>query len=418
MKKIALLAGTSILAISSTGYAQLPGKITGNEFNPAISLILDGRYTQIESGELELPGFQLGGEAGLPHSGFSTGHNELSISANVDDKFYGSMTSAIVIHDGETELELEEAFIETLKLGNGFTVKGGRFLSGIGYLNGIHDHAHDFADRPLVYDALVGGHLIDTGLQARWVAPTDFFLTFGAEITSGTQYPSGENEDGNKGLTLFAKTGGDFDESSSWQLGFGTYQSKFDVREAGGHHHGEEEGHDHDEEDEHDEEHHEGEEGLTNGEVDLVAIDFVYKWAPNGNSKKNNFKFQAEYFVRNEEATLGEGTYDGEQKGFYLQGVYQFMPAWRAGLRYDSLTASNKGIGFDDADEAEEHLEETGLLAMDDPKKTSIMVDYAPSHFSRIRFQYSNLENGAGNKKDIFTLQYTMSIGSHGAHSF
>lgn len=405
MKKIALLAGTSILALSSTGYAQLPGKITGNEFNPAISLILDGRYTQIESGELELPGFQLGGEAGLPHSGFSTGHNELSISANVDDKFYGSMTSAIVIHDGETEFELEEAFIETLKLGNGFTVKGGRFFSGIGYLNGIHDHAHDFADRPLVYDAILGGHLIDTGLQGRWVAPTEFFLTFGAEVTSGSTYPSGENEDGNKGLTLFAKTGGDFDESSSWQLGLGLYQAKFDERTPGAHDHG------------HGEEEHEEHGSLTNGDVDITAIDFVYKWAPNGNSKQTNFKFQAEYFIRGEKATLEDDIYDGEQTGYYLQGVYQFMPAWRVGLRYDSLSADNKIVGESGA-EAEEHLKEAGLLAADDPKKTSVMFDYSPSHFSRIRFQYSNLENGAGNKKDIFTLQYVMSIGSHGAHSF
>lgn len=414
MNKISLLAGASLLAVSSTGYAQLPGKISGNEFNPAISLILDGRYTQIESGELELPGFQLGGEAGLPHSGFSTGHNELSISANVDDKFYGSMTSAIVIHDGETELELEEAFIETLKLGNGFTVKGGRFLSGIGYLNGIHDHAHDFADRPLVYDALVGGHLIDTGLQGRWVAPTDFFLTFGAEITSGTQYPSGENEDGNKGLVLFAKTGADIDESSSWQLGFGLYQAKFDERAPGAHDHG----HSEEEHEEHEEgEEHEEHGKLTDGDVDVTAIDFVYKWAPNGNSKQTNFKFQAEYFIRNEKATLEDDIYDGEQTGYYLQGVYQFMPAWRVGLRYDSLSADNVIVG-ESGEEADEHLEEAGLLAADDPKKTSVMVDYSPSHFSRIRFQYSNLENGGGNKKDIFTLQYVMSIGSHGAHSF
>lgn len=418
MKVTTLLAGTSLIALSAASHAQLPGKITGSEFNPAISFIFDGRYTQIEEGELALPGFQLGGEAGLPENGFSTGHNELSISANIDDKFYGSMTSAIVIHDGETELELEEAYIETLKLGNGFTVKGGRFLSGIGYLNGIHDHAHDFADRPLVYDALLGGHLIDTGLQGRWVAPTDFFLTFGAEVTSGATYPSGENEDNNKGLTLFAKTGGDFDESSSWQLGLGLYQAKFDAREAGGHHHGGGHGHGHGGE--------EVENELHDGEVDVTAIDFVYKWAPNGNSKQTNLKLQAEYFIRNEkaESEFVEGSekasadYDGEQTGYYIQAVYQFMPAWRAGLRYGSLSADNKITNFSGTLPKDEYLEESGLGTEDDPKKTSVMFDYSPSHFSRIRFQYSNLENGHGDKKDIFTLQYVMSIGSHGAHTF
>ena len=109
MKSLMSIAGISIAILSVTPQAHSEGKISGSEFNPAISLILDGRYTDIDNSELELPGFQLGGEAGLPDNGFSTGHNELSISANIDDKFYGFMTTAIVHEDGETELELEEA---------------------------------------------------------------------------------------------------------------------------------------------------------------------------------------------------------------------------------------------------------------------------------------------------------------------
>lgn len=129
---------TSILSLSVAGVASLPivaqaqsmGKIAGNEFNPAISLILDGRYTDIDNSELELPGFQLGGEAGLPEKGFATGHNELVLSANIDDKFYGQMTAPIVYEDGETTVELEEAFIETLGLGQGVMIRGGKFYSG------------------------------------------------------------------------------------------------------------------------------------------------------------------------------------------------------------------------------------------------------------------------------------------------
>ncbi len=410
---IPLTLAVSVVALLGSGYAQSAGKISGSEFNPAVSLILDGRYTDIDNSELELPGFQLGGEAELPESGFSTGHNEFAISANVDDKFYGLMTSAIVIEDGETEFELEEAYIETLKLGSGFTIKGGRFFSGIGYLNGIHDHAHDFADRPLVYDAMFGGHLVDTGIQTRWVAPTDLFLSFGAEVTAGSEFPGGDNVDNNNGLAFFVKTGGDIGVSSSWQLGVSYYESEFDVREAGGHAHGgEEEGADNE---------------LLNGEVDVTGIDFVYKWAPNGNSKETNFKLQAEYFVKNEnggsefteDTNTAEADYDGEQKGFYLQGVYQFKPAWRVGLRYDHLEADNivtnfSGSGIDE----EEFLEESGLGVEGDPDRTSIMLDYSPSHFSRIRLQFSQFDNGHEETNDIITLQYIMSLGSHGAHTF
>ena len=401
------------LAIPHLVQANSGGKISGNEFNPAISFILDARYTDIDNSELELPGFQLGGEAGLPENGFSTGHNELAISANIDDKFYGYSSIAILYEDGETELELEEAYIETLGLGSGLTIKGGQFFSGIGYLNSIHDHAHDFADRPLVYDAFFGGHLFDTGLQARWVAPTDFYLSLGAELTTGSEYPSGENEDNNKGSAFFVKTGGDIGNSSSWQLGGSHYRAKFDVREAGAHAHGgDDEGADNE---------------LLNGEVDVTGIDFVYKWAPQGNSKSRNFTFQAEYFIRNEEGdseftedpNTAEAIYDGKQKGFYVQTVYQFMPSWRVGFRYEQLEADNSITNFSGTGiSEEEYLEESSLGTEDDPNKSTVMIDYSPSHFSRIRLQYSDFDNGHGETNDIITLQYTMSLGSHGAHTF
>ena len=35
------------------------------------------------------------------------------------------------------------------------------------------------------------------------------------------------------------------------------------------------------------------------------------------------------------------GIYSGTQSGYYVQGVYQFCPRWRAGVRYDRLDASN-----------------------------------------------------------------------------
>lgn len=414
MKHPMALTGATLLALSIASYSHAEGKISTSEFNPAISLVLDGRYTDIDDSELELPGFQLGGEAGLPENGFSTGHNELSISANIDDQFYGSMTSAIVYEDGNTEVELEEAYIETLKLGSGFTLKGGRFFSGVGYLNGIHDHAHDFADRPLVYDAIFGGHLVDTGVQARWVAPTDMYLSLGTEITKGTEFPGGDNADNNNGLAFFVKTGGDISTSSSWQLGAGYYESEFDKREAGGHSHGGAAS--------------EADNELLNGEVDVTGIDFVYKWAPNGNSKNTNFKLQAEYFVKNEKgeaeftegANSAEANYDGEQTGWYIQGVYQFKPAWRVGLRYDRLSADNTITNFVDSGiDEEEFLEESSLgTEGSDPDKTSIMLDYSPSHFSRIRLQFSQLDNGHAATNDIVTLQYTMSLGSHGAHPF
>jgi len=85
MKKPIFVKGLALFALGLSvfpGLSFAAGKISSNEFNPAISLILDGRYSDLDQADLSLAGFQLGGEAELPEQGFSLGHNELGISAN------------------------------------------------------------------------------------------------------------------------------------------------------------------------------------------------------------------------------------------------------------------------------------------------------------------------------------------------
>ena len=45
------------------------------------------------------------------------------------------------------------------------------------------------------------------------------------------------------------------------------------------------------------------------------------------------------------------------------------------------------------------------------------MIDWTNSEFSRIRLQY-NRESLTREDDDQFILQYIMSLGAHGAHSF
>ena len=407
-----VLATFAIATISETTYASSTGRISGNEFNPAVSLILEGRYADY-SEPFELPGFQVGGEAGVWEKGFSMGHNELVLSANVDQYFYGMFNVAIVREDSETVVELEEAYIETLGLGKGFTLKGGQFYSGLGYLNAIHDHAQDFADVPLVYAAMFGNHLLETGIQARWLAPTDLFLEFGAEVGAGNNYPGGANENNNKGRTLFVKTGGDMSVSSSWQAGLSYYTTQFDVREGGGHAHGGDTS--------------ETDLEILDGETSIPGIDFVYKWAPQGNPTQRNLKIQFEYFMRTEDGQLeytdnisgntGSATYDGDQNGFYVQAVYQWMPRWRVGLRYDHLTTDNKLINVTGDFTADELGEATELVTDHEPKRSSVMVDYSPSEFTRFRLQYMKDDSGEVSDDRIY-LQFIASLGAHGAHKY
>lgn len=404
---LSLSAGTALAA--STG-----------SFNPDISLILDGRYGSYSNeSDYELPGFMLGGEAGRGEEGLHLGHNELTVSANVDDMFYGKLAAALHEHDGETEVELEEAFIETAALGHGLGVRAGRFFSGIGYLNEQHPHAWDFTDAPLIYQGLFGNQYNDDGLQLNWVAPTDLYLKLGAEAFRGEKFPAaGAANDGIGAYTLFAKIGGDVGASHAWQLGLSHWNAEVEEREHGGHHH------------------HGGAESHTHftGDSEISAFDFIWKWAPNGNSSQRNLKLQFEYFVRDETGEVefaeyddtgalaedGVADLDGQQSGWYLQAVYQFMPRWRVGLRYDQLDADNTLSNFASTQGTaeEDFAHETGLdTEGHTPKRSTIMVDYSHSEYSRIRLQYAR-DDAYEDSDNILYVQYLMSLGPHGAHKF
>ncbi|MCA9018254.1 MAG: hypothetical protein KDA77_23230, partial [Planctomycetaceae bacterium] len=312
-----------------------------------------------------------------------------NFSANVDDKFYGSLTVALVEEDGETSVELEEAFMQTLGLSAGFIVKAGRFFSNVGYLNQFHAHADDFEDRPLPYRAFLNNQFTDDGIQISWVAPTSLFLELGTELFRGNGFPAGGSDgEGFDNWSVFGHVGGDVGINNSWRAGLSYLSSNAHERET-------------------------GEGDLFTGDSDLLIADFVWKWAPNGNADNRNFKLQGEYFWRDEDGlfTPDGGSaldYGENQDGWYLQGIYQFMPQWRAGVRYARLHANDPGAAF-----AGTVLDDHGH----DPHDTSVMLDWSPSEFSRLRLQY-NMDKTQLDRDDQILLQYIMSIGSHGAHQF
>jgi len=372
-----------------------------NAFNPSISLILDGRFASYKNNpdQYKLPGFLLGDESGLSQEGFAIGESEMTLKANVDQDFTGQMTVSFGNDAGETTTDIEEAFFETLALGNGFTIRGGRFKSAVGYLNQQHAHAWDFADAPLVYSALWGGGYSDDGLRLSWIAPTDLFLELGVEGFAGEHFPSGGNASTGVGAKVaFINLGGDFDESQSWQTGLGYYTADPNQRESAT----------------------TTDTASFSGGSDVTGISAVYKWAPNGNYKERFFKLQTEYFYRDESGTVflltsGDATtYHGKQDGYYIEGVYQFVEQWRTGLRYDFLSSNNHGedlIGTNVLDEA-------GLAADGyDPERISAMLEFDPSEFSRIRLQFNHDKSYQDTDNQV-VLQYTMSLGTHGAHTY
>jgi hypothetical protein len=389
-------AGSALLCFAAPAMGQ--GVISGNEFNPAISLILDGQFSRYsnDAEDYEISGFALDEEAGLTAEGFSLDESELNISANVDDWFYGFADIVFEDDENETEVELEEIYFESLALPAGWTIKGGKFLSAVGYHNAFHPHSWDFADEPLAYRAMLAGAFTDVGAQARWIAPTGIFLQFGAEGFRGAAYPaSGSANDGAGAWSVFAKLGGDLGQSHSWKAGVSLLSYKAD-------------GWDTDLD---------GGSLSLDGDGDLVVAELVWKWAPDGNARNRNFKFQAEYLHRSEngDTTLespgvsSQGEYDIEQDGLYVQAVYQWRRGWRTGLRYDWLSADNDlddlGVAtpFDSDDR--------------DPERMTAMIDYAHTEYSRLRFQVSR-DDSSDNSDTQVLLQYQLSLGPHGAHQF
>src|SRR5258708_6162236 len=97
--------------------------------------------------------------------------------------------SANIASEPGNRVLVEEGFIQTASLGNGFSLKAGRFFSSIGYLNPQHMHTWDFVDNPLAYQAFLNTQYGDDGLQLIWIAPTEQYIELGGELGRGRTFP-------------------------------------------------------------------------------------------------------------------------------------------------------------------------------------------------------------------------------------
>lgn len=369
--------------------------IKDNSFNPSIGVILNGRVSGFSKSTSEIAGFGVGEEGERGSEGLSLDESELNFSANVDDKFYGSVTAAIVREDGEDKVELEEAYIQTLPgvgLPDGARVKAGRAFWTFGYLNEHHAHSDDFADRPLTSRVYLNGNFNDDGVEFSYVLPTDMYAEIGGGIFRGDDFPAGGSVSGLGAWSVFARTGGDIGDNQSWRIGAYSLQSDVNGRTTN--------------------------EGMVTfvGENSLYAADARYTWAPTGNATEQELIAQGAVFYRNEDGTYsdanaGTGTlaFNDSSIGWYAQAVYKFARAWRVGVRYSRLHAPDTPAGF-----AGSALDAQGH----DPHTYSIMGDWTNSEYGRIRLQYNREKLDNGSADNQFLVQYIMSIGAHGAHPY
>ena len=347
--------------------------------NPELSFVLDG-FFKSESSALSERG-----------KGFGLGHTELSLSSAVDDLFSARLTTVLESHEGETELDIEEAFVDTVAMPYGLSIRAGRFLSQVGYLNSRHTHSDSYAERPALYRAFLGSHYFDDGVRLSGLMPVPFYWQIGAEAFNGTALAGGEGDAAIGVFTLKSTWGGDISNTSSWQAGVSYLRHRLDaVQEQEAEEEvTDEDGHDH------------SHDAAYSGE-NMYLLDLVWKWAPQGNARDRQLTLSGEYLYVDE---LGEFSQDSDiHKGWYASSVYRFHPQWSTGIRYGEVDL--KAAHGD-------HFHDQSL------KETDIMLGWSRSHFSQIRFQYSLQDaEGFDDAEDTFSLQYVMTLGAHGAHEF
>jgi hypothetical protein len=262
---------------------------------------------------------------------------------------------------------VEEAYLQTNGLPAGLSVRAGRFLSQVGYLNGRHMHEDDFVERPAVYRALLGSHYYDTGLRVNALLPTPFFWQIGAEAFSGNQLSEGDDDIGV--YTVNTRVGGDLSVSQSWQAGLSYLHNRQTSAETGEGSHNHDHGHVH--EAGHDHSH-----GASYTGKNLYIADDLNEFA----------------------------TSDDIHEGWYVSGVHQFAPQWSAGVRYG------------EADLSEAHGDHFHKQAL---QETDVMLSWSRSHFSTVRLQYTHQSaTGFSQADNTVAVQYVMSLGAHGAHGY
>lgn len=334
---------------------------------------------------------------GQRDKGIALGHSDMVIRGPVANQFDALIGVAVHSHDKKYEAELEESWLQTRQLPYGWQARVGRFASQIGYLNEQHPHADDFVERPLLYRTFLGGHWFDDGMRLNWTAPTSMYVGIGAEVFSGKQLVSESTHSSKIGASTFRiKIGDDWSESHSWQAGWSFLSNRRGSMI-------DEEGHDdHDHHDHHDHAGHSHGAQLSGKKMHM--LDLAWKWAPDGNNRQKQVRLVgeiAQISQINQYAQSGE-----KHQALALSGVWRMSQDWEIGIRADWLKANMPhGDHFHD-----------GQL-----REQSIMLAYKPSHTQTLRLQLATQNKAKefeGASHRSVQLQYVISLGAHGAHSY
>lgn len=348
-------------------------------------------------------------EVGLLHGGhhdpqvrgFTMPNSEISLDGSVDPYFRGYGTVAYQIDaEGETGVELEEAYFLTTSLPGNLQVKGGQFFTEFGRRNPQHPHAWGFVDQPVVLTRMFGPDgLRGPGARLSWLAPTPWYAELMVTVLNSlgeTAYsfrseesseihggePVERGVEGLDDLLLVPRLTASFDLTETQTLLLGT-SAAWGPNNSG-----------------------------TDTRTSIYGVDAYWKWK--SARAHQGFPFvslQAEFLSRRYQAAARESieepgtTLAAEtltDHGGYAEFLWGVRPRIVAGMRGERVT----GIGI---------VSSTASRAR---TRWSPSFTVYPSEFSKLRLQY-NLDKRAGLGWDhSIWLQFEFILGAHAAHKF
>ena len=338
--------------------------------NPDMSLILDVAAAWFSNEPMQL------GAHDPNRTGFTFQQLEMHLSAAVDPFF--RLDANLVF--SQFGVEVEEAFATTTSLPGRTQLRFGQFLTSFGRLNPTHPHSWHFADQPIPNGKFFGGEgSRGLGVEGSWLAPLPWYVELIASANDAAGACCARSFYGGEDLGVRAI--GDFlytlavrqffDLNPDWGLGWGI-TGQFGPNPTG-----------------------------LNNRSEIYGTDVYLRYRPVNSPVRTTVSLTAELMHRRRQIP-GDLLADW---GGYTQIVWNIVPRWEVGARYDFAT------GLDN-----DPLDPEWVSAR---HRASVQGTFYPSHFSRVRVQL-NYDRPTWMDEPIFAtiLATELLVGAHGAHDY
>jgi hypothetical protein len=356
-----------------------------------------------------------GGDHDPRKNGFTLQNVELSLAGAIDPYFTGETHLVFFVDpaNGDTTVEMEEAFLTTTGLPFGLQVKAGFFFTEFGLMNPTHPHAWHWQDQPIINTRVFGPDgMRQAGLRVGWFLPVPWSseLLLGAQNANGEIMASflaneeffGERPIGGRPFVARSVTGPqDLVYLVRW-VNFWNLRDDVGAQLGGSAVFG-------------------PNASGPDGRTTIYGGDLKVRWRPGDHFRGWPFLLWESEIIRRD---YKADSFDGSDPtgnpltlpaqtlhdwGVYTQLLYGFSYGWAAGVRVEYASGSGASVGGRAADPFR-----------NDRYRVSPLLVWHPSEFSRLRLQYNYDRADHLTQRDAHTVWLGLEFlyGAHPAHKY